>query len=133
MKRFVSFLLILFVLIAGIAIGFSLSKWGNNSGGGDDDEGGGAGSSGGVASVQTVPIRAGEIAQSVTVYGTVVSEPGSEKSLSVGFESRVVGEDAVIGLRVYPGQPLLSVQASPAELLNLAQAKNEAKTADAQL
>ncbi len=128
MKRFISFIMIVLVLAAGIAIGFALAKWGTPSSGGN------AGSSAsGVTSVQTTPVRLGKIAQSITVYGTVAANPALEKSLSVAFESRVVKVFVVKGQKVLPNQRLLQIQASPAERLKLAEAKNHLKIATMQL
>ena len=128
MKRFISFMMIVLVLAVGIAIGFALAKWGAPSSGGN------AGSSAsGVTSVQTTPVRMGKIAQSITVYGAVTANPALEKSISVAFESRVVKVFVVNGQRVLPNQPLLQIQASPAERLKLAEAKNHLKIATMQL
>ena len=128
MKRFISFMIIVLVLAAGIAIGFALAKWGAPSSGGN------AGSAAsGVTAVQTTPIRLEKIAQSITVYGAVAANPALEKSLSVAFESRVVKVFVVKGQKVRPNQPLLQIQASPAERLKLAEAKNHLKIATMQL
>ena len=128
MKRFISFMTMVLVLAAGIAIGFALAKWGAPA----------SGSSSGVAttavtSVQTTPIRQGKIAQSITVYGAVAANPVLEKSLAVAFESRVVKVYVVRGQRVLANQPLLEIRAGPAERLKLAEAENQVKIATAQL
>ena len=131
MKRFISFMTIVLVLAAGIAIGFTLAKQGTPSDGSDNSNSGGASS--GVTTVQTTPIRYGKIARSITVYGTVAANPVLKKSLSVAFESRVMRVYVVKGQRVLANQPLLQIQASPAERLKLAEAKNRVKIATAQL
>ncbi len=128
MKRFISFIMIVLVLAAGIAIGFALAKWGSPSNGGNARS-----ASSGVTAVQTTPIRPGTISQSITVYGAVAANPALEKSLSVAFESRVVNVFVVKGQKVVPNQPLLQIQASPAERLKLAEAKNHLKIATMQL
>ncbi len=128
MKRFISFMMIVLVLVVGIAIGFALAKWGTPSSGGNA-----GGVASGVTTVLTTPIRQGKIAQSITVYGAVVANPVLEKSLSVAFESRVVRVFVVKGQRVLANQPLLRIQASPAERLKLAEAKNHLKIATMQL
>ena len=131
MQRLVILALFLLILLAGIIVGRVLLNQGNNPGTAGNGANNAAPAS--LPSVQITPNPEAEINQPITAYGTVVFEPGSEKRLSVGFKSRVVTLDAVMGLRVYPDQPLLSVQASPAELLNLAQAETAVKTAEAQL
>ena len=128
MKRFISFIMIVLVLAAGIAIGFALAKWGSPSNGGNARN-----ASSGVTAVQTTPIRLGTISQSITVYGAVAANPALEKSISVAFESRVVKVFVVKGQKILPNQPLLQIQASPAERLKLAEAKNHLKIATMQL
>lgn len=128
MKRFISSMMIVVVLAVGIAIGFALAKWGAPPSGGRAES-----SASGVASVQTAPIRLGKIEQSITVYGAVAANPAWEKSLAVAFESRVVKVLVVKGQKVRPNQPLLQIQAGPAERLKLAEAKNHLKIATMQL
>lgn len=128
MKRFISFMMIVLVLVAGIAVGFALAKWGTPSSGGNA-----GGVANGVTTVQTTPIRQGKILQSITVYGAVAANPVLEKSISVAFESRVVKVFVVKGQKVLPNQPLLQIQASPAERLKLAEAKNRMKIETKQL
>ena len=128
MKRFISFMVVVLTLAAGIAMGYVLAKWGAPSGAAGDH-----GSSEGVTSVQTVPIRRGKITQYIRVYGTVAANPMLEDSLSVPFESRVLRVYVRKDQKVLPHQPLLQIQAAPAELLKLADAQNRVKAAAAQL
>ncbi len=130
MKRLVSFMVTVLILVLAMALGYALAKWGG-------PPRGEAGRSGSIASavstVETVPIRWGKIFQSSTAYGTVVANPRLEQSLSVAFASRVLKLYVVRGQRVRPHQPLLRIQASPAERLKLAEAKNLLHLAAVQL
>ncbi len=131
MKRFTGFMITVLALAAGIAIGYALARWGKPSRGGASD--GGTKHSSAVASVQTVSIRLGKITRAVGVYGKVTANRGLEKSVSVAFESRVLKVFVIENQRVKAGQPLLQIQASPAERLKLAEAANEVQITQAQL
>ncbi len=128
MKRFISFMVVVLTLAAGIVIGYALAKWGAPS-----SAAGGPGNSEGVTTVQTVPLRRGKIIHYIRVYGTVAANPMLEDSLSVPFESRIMRVYVRKDQRVLPNQPLLQIRAAPAELLKLADAQNRVKAAAAQL
>ncbi len=131
MRRFTGFMITVLALAAGIAIGYALARWGKPSRGGAND--GGQKHSSAVARVQTVPIRLGRITRSVGVYGKVAANRGLERSVSVAFGSRVLKVFVIKNQRVEAGQPLLQIQASPAERLKLAEAANEVRITQAQL
>jgi membrane fusion protein, multidrug efflux system len=82
-----------------------------------------------VATVTVVPIRESSIAETMTAYGTVVSELGEVRVVSVAYEVRVIGMLVTPGQEVAAGTPLIDVQASPATLLQLKEARNAAATA----
>jgi membrane fusion protein, multidrug efflux system len=82
-----------------------------------------------VATVTVVPIRQSSIAEMMTAYGTVVSELGEVRVVSVAYEVRVIGVLVTPGQEVAAGTPLIDVQASPATLLQLREARNAAAAA----
>ena len=66
-----------------------------------------------VVSVRTVAIAQGTIHQTLTAYGTVISQPGEVRVVSVPFECRVVHVSAVAGQPVSAGAALVEAEASP--------------------
>jgi RND family efflux transporter MFP subunit len=66
-----------------------------------------------VVSVRTVSITQGTLHQTLTAYGTVISQPGEVRVVSVPFECRVVHVSAVAGQPVSSGAALVEVEASP--------------------
>jgi len=82
-----------------------------------------------VATVTVVPIRQSSIAETMTAYGTVASELGEVRVVSVAYEVRVIGVLVTPGQEVAAGTPLIDVQASPATMLQLQEARNAAAAA----
>jgi membrane fusion protein (multidrug efflux system) len=66
-----------------------------------------------VVSVRTVAITQGTLHQTLTAYGTVISQPGEVRVVSVPFECRVMQVLAAAGEPVSAGTALVAVEASP--------------------
>jgi len=80
--------------------------------------------SGPVAFVKTVPLKKGTITEHITVYGLVIAAPGAVKTVSMPYESQVLGIMVNEGQRVSKGDVLLNMQPSPDTRLQLNQAEN---------
>ena len=86
-----------------------------------------------VVPVRLSTIRLSHIQESITVYGTVVAQPGETRMVSVPFESRVARLFVTAGEQVKAGTPLLEVGPSPASQMQLQQAKDLEFTAKKEL
>lgn len=86
-----------------------------------------------VAIVATVPIRRGLIEEQVIVYGTVVSQLGEVRAISVAFESRIGRVLVTPGQQVSVGTPLIAIEPSPATLLALQEARTAVDAAERDL
>jgi RND family efflux transporter MFP subunit len=85
-----------------------------------------------VVPVTTTALARRTISETVTVYGTVVTQPGEVRALSVPFESRVTRILVAPGQPVSPGTEVAQVESSPDALVALQEAKNavDASTRD---
>jgi RND family efflux transporter MFP subunit len=90
---------------------------------GDDSAGDNSDQS--VATVQTAVIRSGTITEKVTVYGSVTTQPGAVKVVSLPIEARVVRMRVAAGSAVAKETGLLDVEPSLAEKLQWQDAKNK--------
>jgi membrane fusion protein (multidrug efflux system) len=86
-----------------------------------------------VVSVRTVAIMQGTVQQTLTAYGTVISQPGEVRVISVSFESRVEQVLAVAGQPVSAGAPLVEVEPSPDTTLQWEEANHGVAAASRQL
>src|SRR5581483_10024573 len=77
-----------------------------------------------VAPVTTVPIRTGDISQTITAYGSVTAQPGEIAVFSVQFECRVKHIAVVAGQPIDKGTALIEVEPSPESKLQLLEARN---------
>jgi RND family efflux transporter MFP subunit len=77
-----------------------------------------------IAPVTTVPIRAGDISQTITAYGSVTAQPGEIAVFSVQFECRVKHVAVVAGQPIDKGTALIEVEPSPEAKLLLLEARN---------
>ena len=84
------------------------------------------------ATVQTVKLTKGTIAETVTAYGTVVAQPGELEGVSVQYESKVVRLLVSAGEPVKDDQALIEIEPSPDTKLQLAQAESAAETTQLQ-
>ena len=78
----------------------------------------------GTATVTTAPLRAGQVSQVITAYGTVTAEPGAVAVLSVAVECRVVHLRVAGGQSVDAGAAVIEVEPSPDAKLQLVDARN---------
>lgn len=76
------------------------------------------------ACVQTVPLKKGMIAEHIVVYGSVIAAPGALQTVSIPYQSQVVGILVNEGQKVSKGDLLLKIRPSPDTMLKLNQAKN---------
>jgi RND family efflux transporter MFP subunit len=83
--------------------------------------------------VATVPIRRGGIEEKIVVYGTVVSQLGEVRAVSVAFESRIGRMLVTPGQQVSVRTPLIELEPSPATLLALQEARNAVDSAERDL
>src|SRR5437660_4809440 len=86
-----------------------------------------------VAQVQVVKVERKTIAEKVTVYGSVVAQPGKTHSVSVAFETRVRHILVAPGQFVQENDPLTEIEPSPAAQLQFQQAKNASEAAQKEL
>lgn len=77
-----------------------------------------------VACVRTAPLRTGTITEQILVYGAVIAAPGALRTVSIPFESQVLGVMVSEGQKVAEGDMLLKIQPSPDTILKLDQARN---------
>jgi len=71
-----------------------------------------------------MPLKKGTITEQIVVYGSVIAAPGALQTLSIPFESQVLGLMVNEGQEVSQGDMLLKIRPSPDTLLQLNQAKN---------
>jgi membrane fusion protein (multidrug efflux system) len=82
-----------------------------------------------VATVKTVPLRVGEISQTITAYGTVSAQPGEVAVYSVPFEARVRHVRVAGGQQVEKSAALVEIEPSPDAKLQLIEAQNALEAA----
>jgi membrane fusion protein, multidrug efflux system len=86
-----------------------------------------------VAQVQVVKVERKTIAEKVTVYGSVVAQPGKTHSVSVAFETRVRHILVAPGQFVQENNPLIEIELSPGAQVQFQQAKNAVEAARKEL
>jgi len=86
-----------------------------------------------VAKVQVAKVERKTIAEKVTVYGSVVAQPGKTHSVSVAFETRVRHILVAPGQFVQENDPLIEIELSPGAQVQFQQAKNAAEAARKEL
>jgi RND family efflux transporter MFP subunit len=77
-----------------------------------------------VAAVKCLPLERGTITERTVVYGQVIAAPGALRTVSVPFESRILGMRVNEGQKVSENDILLTMQPSPDAKLQLDQAAN---------
>lgn len=134
MSAIVRWILIAVAVVGAGAVGYWL---GHRAGGAKSEAGASAAATqpadGPVAGVSVVPVRRGTIDETVTAYGTVVSQMGDVRSVSVAFEARVSRIRVTPGQPVAAGDPLIDVEPTPATRLALQEAQNAATAAERDL
>ncbi len=119
------------VALGLVALG--LGYWlGHRSGGGSSADESGDGN-GPVAQVALAPIQRKSIADVVTAYGSVITQPGKSHAVSAAYETRVRHVLIAPGQPVTKGQPLVEIDPSPQTQLQLAQARSAAEAAAKEL
>jgi len=78
-----------------------------------------------VARVRVVPLKEDTVNVTVIAYGTVKAAPGSTRTFSVPFESRVTRMPVASGQMVRARDALVELESSPDVLLKLDQARQE--------
>ncbi|PYL87201.1 MAG: hypothetical protein DMF17_03595 [Verrucomicrobia bacterium] len=86
-----------------------------------------------IAQVQVARVERKTIAEKVTVYGSVVAQPGKTHSVSVAFETRVRHILVAPGQFVQENDPLVEFELSPGAQVQFQQAKNAAEAARKEL
>ena len=86
-----------------------------------------------IAQVQVAKVERKTIAEKVTVYGSVVAQPGKTHSVSVAFETRVRHILVAPGQFVQENDPLIEIELSPGAQVQFQQAKNAAEAARKEL
>jgi membrane fusion protein (multidrug efflux system) len=89
--------------------------------------------SGAIAQVQVAKVERKSITEKITVYGSVIAQPGKTHSVSVAFETRVQHILVAPGQFVREDDPLTEIEPSPAAQLQYQQAKNASQTAQKEL
>jgi multidrug efflux pump subunit AcrA (membrane-fusion protein) len=82
--------------------------------------------SGAIAQVQMANVEKKSITEKITVYGSVIAQPGKTHSVSVAFETRVQHILVAPGQFVREDDPLTEIEPSPAAQLQYQQAKRPA-------
>jgi membrane fusion protein, multidrug efflux system len=77
-----------------------------------------------IACVKTILLSKGTIMQEIVVYGSTIAAPGALQTVSMPFESRILGVMVNDGQKVAKGDILLKIQPSPDTMLQLDQVKN---------
>jgi RND family efflux transporter MFP subunit len=85
------------------------------------------------AQVQIAKVERKTITETVTVYGSVVAQPGKTHSVSVAFETRVRHVLVAPGQFVQENDSLIEIELSPAAQVQFQQAKNAAEAARKEL
>jgi RND family efflux transporter MFP subunit len=83
----------------------------------------------GTATVSTVPLRAGQVSDTITAYGSVTAEPGAVAVLSVPVECRVRHLRVSGGQAVDAGAAVVEIEPSPDAKLQLLDARNALESA----
>ncbi len=86
-----------------------------------------------IATVKTVALRRGRIAESLLAYGLVVARVGSVRNVAVPFQSQVLRILVADGQKVRRNEPLVQLEAAPSEMLALAEARSGRISAAQQL
>jgi membrane fusion protein, multidrug efflux system len=86
-----------------------------------------------IAQVQVANVQRKAITEKITVYGSVIAQPGKTHSVSVAFETRVQHILVAPGQFVHENDPLTEIEPSPAAQLQFQQAKNAAEAAQKEL
>jgi membrane fusion protein (multidrug efflux system) len=137
MKRWIGHSLLIVAVTAALCLGYFWRQVGNSVSRAipDTEEAGGqpAADDAPVVSVRTVEISQGTIQQTLTAYGTVISQPGEVQVLSVPFECRVVHVLAVAGQQVSAGDLLVEAEPSPDARLQWEEANHAVAAASKQL
>jgi membrane fusion protein (multidrug efflux system) len=119
----------LVILLGAAGIGYWL---GHRAGGGSADEVGGE-QKGPIAQVTLAPIERKSIADTVTGYGSVITQPGKSHVVSAAYETRVRHVLVAPGQPVTTGQALVEIDSSPQTQLQLAEARGAAQAAQKEL
>ena len=82
-----------------------------------------------IAQVQVAKMERKAITENVTVYGSVVAQPGKTHSVSVAFETRVRHILVAPGQFIQENDPLVEIELSPGAQVQFQQAKNAAEAA----
>jgi membrane fusion protein (multidrug efflux system) len=137
MKRRTGHRLLILALLAALCAGYFWKRGGDPASrairGTEEMAGTPAADDHPVVAVRTVAMTQGTIQQELTAYGTVISQPGEMRVVSVPFESRVVQVSAVAGQPVSSGAPLVRVEASPDTTLQWQEANQGVAAASRQL
>ena len=83
--------------------------------------------------VKTAKLRDGDIAQTITAFGSVTTQPGAVAIFSVPYECRVSKIRIAAGEPVDNGAALIEVEPSPAARLALGEAQSNLEVADKDL
>jgi membrane fusion protein (multidrug efflux system) len=77
-----------------------------------------------IASVKTLPIRMDTIKEHIIVYGSIIPAPGALQTVSMPFETQILGIMVNDGQKVKKGDILVRLQPSPNTLLKVNQARD---------
>jgi membrane fusion protein (multidrug efflux system) len=83
----------------------------------------------GTASVTTAPLREGKLAQTLTAFGSVTTQPGAVEIFSVPYECQVSKIEIAAGQPLEKGTALVDVKPSPGAKLALAEAQSNLESA----
>ncbi len=86
-----------------------------------------------IATVETVKLEKGPIAETIVAYGSVVAQPDELESISVQYECKVARLLVTAGEPVEVGASLIEIELSPDAKLMLAEAKSAADASQKQL
>ncbi len=117
------------IVLVAVGIGY----WLGHRSGGAADQSGGDQNSDPVAQVTLAPIARKAIADTVTAFGSVITQPGKNHAVSVAYETRVQHVLVAPGESVTAGQSLVAIDPSAQTKLQLAEARNAAKAAEQEL
>ncbi|MBA3831484.1 MAG: efflux RND transporter periplasmic adaptor subunit [Chthoniobacterales bacterium] len=117
------------IVLAAVGIGYWL---GHRSGGGSAETSG-SNQKDPVAQVTLAPLQRKSIADTVTAYGSVITQPGKTHAVSVAYETRIKHLLVAPGEAVSVGQALVEIEPSAQTQLQLSEARNAAKAAQQEL